>query len=118
MKRPAYTLIELIIALALVAILVISLMPVLSSAILQRKQLDELRLQNQFVRNLVTAIQTESEIDTDEGEVNPMHSLGIENPVRIVFRGKIYELFQYSENELEWVQIFGGDWDEPIELLP
>ncbi len=117
MRRKGYSLIELIIALALVSVIALSLLPVLSTAVRQKQQLEDLRLQNQFTRNLVTAIHTDTSVEADEGSVYPFResSAGARS---FSYRGTAYTVSQIVEDDVRRVEIDREGFDETIRIIP
>lgn len=114
-KRKGYSIIEVVISLALIGILVLSLLPVLSTSIQQRRQLEELRLQNEFLQNVITCVNRGAAIDADDGRIDL--DLGAGRSVSFSYLGRSYTVTKITEGEMVWAEIRREGMDETIRFL-
>lgn len=118
MKRKGYSLIEVIVALSLLSILVLAMLPVLGSTSRQLVELEELRLQNQFLRNLITCVNKKAPIQTDTGSLRPVEDLEDGDTRMIRYRDTDYEIHATTDhNGLHWYEIRREGMQDAIRLL-
>lgn len=110
--------IEVIVALSLLSILILSMLPVLTSTTLQLTRLEESRLQNQFLRNLITCINQDASMQVGGETITPTAGIKEGGSNYFSYRGVQYTVTGIqSDIGLFWYLIEREGMDEPIRLL-
>lgn len=90
--KKGFSLLECIIALSLASILLVTMIPILGIVVKQSQRIEEQRKENEFLENLVTAIEKQVPIEVD-GQI-----YRIDDHTSFQYNDQIYDI-SWTQNE-------------------